>query len=26
MTELVFNYYYFNGCSTNQICEYALYH
>jgi len=26
MTELVFNYYYFNTCSTNQICECAMYH
>ena len=26
MAELVFNYYYFNACSTNQICECAMYH
>jgi hypothetical protein len=26
MTELVFNYYYFNAYSTNQICECAMYH
>jgi hypothetical protein len=25
MTELVFNYYYPNACSTNQICECAMY-
>jgi hypothetical protein len=24
MAELVFNYYYFNACSTNQICECAI--
>jgi hypothetical protein len=26
MTELLFNYYYLNACSTNQICECAMYH
>jgi len=24
--ELVFNYYYFNACSTNQLCECPMYH
>ena len=26
MTENFFNYYYLNACSTNQICECAMYH